>query len=297
MAEPGPAAPLDRICELAVWPPGEVERADALTALERGEVVSVPRRGFELERGERFLLDAGASDGRSKNISRDPTTGRMAGVAVQGEELAIAGRMMRRFADWSRELVEALVPKYGAALQSGRTSFRPCAIEGRAISPRKDDRRLHVDAFPSQPVQGRRILRVFANVDPKGRARVWNVGEPFEAFAARFVGDLRTAPPGSGALMQALSLTKGRRTAYDQLMLGLHDLAKLDDAYQSSAPRQRAGFAAGSSWIVFTDATLHAALEGQHALEQTFYLPVEAMAEPERSPLRILEGMTGKVLA
>jgi hypothetical protein len=34
---------------------------------------------------------------------------------------------------------------------------------------------------------------------------------------------------------------------------------------------------------------MHAALGGQHLLEQTFHLPVAAMRHPERSPLRILE--------
>ena len=53
-------------------------------------------------------------------------------------------------------------------LQKKRTSFRPGAIETRALSPRKDDKRLHVDAFPSSPVQGRRIFRVFTNAHPAG---------------------------------------------------------------------------------------------------------------------------------
>jgi len=31
-------------------------------------------------------------------------------------------------------------------------------------------------------------------------------------------------------------------------------------------------------------------------LDQTFYLPVEAMNDPARSPLRILERLTGEAL-
>jgi hypothetical protein len=37
-------------------------------------------------------------------------------------------------------------------------------------------------------------------------------------------------------------------------------------------------------------------LSGQFAFEQTFYLPVEAMRDPERSPLRVLERLVGKSL-
>jgi len=40
-------------------------------------------------------------------------------------------------------------------------------------------RLLHIDAFPSRPMHGRRILRFFANVAPDA-PRHWRVGEPFE---------------------------------------------------------------------------------------------------------------------
>ncbi len=79
-------------------------------------------------------------------------------------------------------------------------------------------------------------------------------------------------------------------------MLGLHDAAKLDGAYQRTAPRRAESFAAGSSWVVFTDSTVHAAMRGRYALEQTFYLPLSAMVAPEAAPLRILERLTGRSL-
>ena len=41
---------------------------------------------------------------------------------------------------------------------------------------------------------------------------------------------------------------------------------------------------------------LHGAMSGQHSLDQTFYLPVEAMNDPSRSSLRILERLTGEAL-
>jgi hypothetical protein len=42
---------------------------------------------------------------------------------------------------------------------------------------------------------------------------------------------------------------------------------------------------------------MHAALSGQFVLEQTFHLDIEAMAEPSRAPIKVLEKMTGRVLA
>jgi hypothetical protein len=204
--------------------------------------------------------------------------------------------MVKRFADRAESLLAQLTPAYACALQRRRTSFRPGAVADRALSRRKDDRRLHIDAFPSNPVQGRRILRVFANVNPDGRSRLWDLGEEdFESFARRFEPRLHM-PHGGGWLMQKLGLTKGRRTKYDQAMLDLHDLAKLDDRYQERAPKRRVAFPAGAMWVVYTDSVLHAALAGQHAFEQTFLLPIEAMRDEARAPVRILERITGRAL-
>ena len=40
----------------------------------------------------------------------------------------------------------------------------------------------------------------------------------------------------------------------------------------------------------------HAATRGQYQLEQTFLLPVGAMLDEQRSPLRILERLKGRSL-
>jgi hypothetical protein len=41
---------------------------------------------------------------------------------------------------------------------------------------------------------------------------------------------------------------------------------------------------------------MHAASSGQYMLEQTTHLPLTALYEPERSPLAVLERITGRVL-
>ena len=269
---------------------------DATQVLEAGGVVIVPDRPFIVAEPERSLLDPAISDGRSKNVSLDPTTGELSGVRLGDERRKALSAMIARFAQAADALLAELTPSYGGALQRRRTSFRPGAIAGRALSRRKDDRRLHVDAFPANPLQGRRILRVFANINPQGESRVWNVGEEdFETTVGRFRRRLTARGRGAG-LKASLGLTKGRQSTYDQMMLQLHDAAKLDDAYQASAPLRRLEFAAGTLWIVYTDSVMHAALAGQHALEQTYLMPVEAMQRPDRSPLRVLERLTQRRL-
>ena len=267
----------------------------ALRAIERGSVIAIERLPFVLLDDEHGLL-APALAGRGKNISLDADGGRLRGSAAEDAALNALRAMMRRFAEASATLVRNLLPRYARELQRGRTSFRPLEIEGRPVSWRKDDTRLHVDSFPSSPVQGRRILRVFTNVNREGQARVWRIGEPFEAVAQRYAGLVRFPPPGMCRALQMLGLTRGRRSSYDHLMLQLHDRMKADLAYQSAAAQTRHSFLPGSTWLLFSDQVSHAAMSGQFALEQTFYVPVSAMLEPERSPLRTLERLFARPL-
>ena len=189
-----------------------------------------------------------------------------------------------------------MLPDYRDRIEIGRTSFRPIEIAGRSSSWRKDDTRLHVDSFPATPVHGRRILRVFSNVNPYGKARSWRIGDDFESVARLFAGRLRVPWPGSATLFHLLRLTKSPRSAYDALMLQLHDLMKSDTEYQAAAPQTPFEFPPGSTWMAFTDQVSHAAMAGQFQLEQTFLLPIDGMLDPQRSPLRILERLVGRRL-
>ena len=270
----------------------------AIEALEAGGLVVLPQLAFRLDDAEAELADPAILAAKSKNVSLDPASGRVSGHVLDGERAARLAAMMHRYAAFSDALVARLLPDYADAAQRRRTSFRPAAIDQRALSARKDDKRLHVDAFPSSPVQGRRILRVFSNVDPLGRDRVWRVGDlGFEAFASAFAGRLKGKSELSRRLMGRLGLTRGARTGYDQAMLEMHDLAKLDDGWQAAAPRTEIALPAGSSWIVFTDGVLHAAMSGCNAFEQTYLMPVAAMRDPGRSPLRTLERVLERPLA
>jgi len=286
---------MTEVLELEGSDPAAAGGNRAADVLEAGGVVVFPNMPFEIADAERKFLDP-AILSESKNVSLEPISGALGGTRLGGDDAHALGSMVKRFADRAESLLAHLTPTYTGALQRRRTSFRPGAVADRALSRRKDDRRLHIDAFPSNPVQGRRILRVFSNVNPDGCSRLWDVGEEdFESFARRFEPRLHM-PHGGGWLLQKLGLTKGRRTKYDQAMLDLHDLAKLDDRYQERAPKRRLAFPAGAMWVVYTDSVLHAALAGQHAFEQTFLLPIEAMKDEARAPVRILERITGRAL-
>jgi hypothetical protein len=231
-----------------------------------------------------------------KNVSFDPATRQVGGSSLTGDMFETLRAMLARFSDDALAFVERTCPEYAPHVIRGRTSFRPVEIAGRPSSWRKDDTRLHIDAFPATPVQGRRILRVFANVNPHGRPRSWRIGDSFEEVGRHFAPALRLPFPGAGAVLNLLRITKTPRSPYDALMLQLHDRMKEDTAYQQRAPQTAFDFPAGSAWMVFTDQVSHAAMAGQYQLEQTFLLPVGAMGDEQHSPLRILERLMGRPL-
>jgi hypothetical protein len=269
---------------------------DALKRLELGQIILFPELPFLLTASEKKFLSPDYAHPRAKNISFNPLTHKIRCAQCDGEDYQNLKNMLVRFAHSADNMVRKLFPTYASALQTGRTSYRPVEIAGRVSSYRKDDTRLHVDAFPATPNQGKRILRVFANINPAGGARVWRVGEPFPEVAKRFIPTVSKQFFGKAALLNVLRLTKGLRTEYDHLMLQIHDRMKANLSYQKSAPQQEVHFTPGNTWIVQTDQVSHAAMAGQFVLEQTFYLPVHAMANPDLSPLRTLEKMIGKSL-
>ncbi len=278
MAEPSPDPPPD---------------PDIAAELEAQGLMVFANLRFPVAAREAPLLAPDAAFGKAKSASFNPASREVRGGADQ----PLAGPLMARYADWSAAQIARLAPRYADAIQKGRTSFRWREASDEPMSVRKDDRRLHADAFASQPTGGRRILRVFSNINPASEPRVWRLGEHFEAYAKRFMSGARPPLPLEPWLLQTLRITRERRTRYDALMLNLHDRAKRDEAYQAEGPSRAVSFAPGATWIVFSDSVVHAAVRGRLALEQTFYLPVEAMVDPSLSPLRILERLTGRTLA
>ncbi|MBO4119326.1 Kdo hydroxylase family protein [Cupriavidus gilardii] len=261
--------------------------------LEQGAVLYFPDLHFRFEPGEERFLDSRWSDGKSKNINLRANDTAVRGAVGSPKDLADLYELIRRYAEYSERLVLSLFPEYGPHLERAGTSLRPSEIAGRPVSWRKDDTRLHVDSFPSNPLHGKRLLRVFHNIDPQA-PRVWRVGEPFADFAARFVPRTKGMWPGQAWLMKQLHITKRERSEYDHRMLQLHDMAKADLDYQAKVPQQEFHFPPGSTWIVFSDQVLHAAMRGRAMMEQTYYLDPRAISDHTHSPEAVLSRMLGK---
>jgi hypothetical protein len=269
-----------------------------IAALEAGKVLYFPNfgeHGFAPQKEELALFREDIRDPKVRNISLDPA-GRLKGVVGDEATQALATGMVKRFRDEAEALLGKLVPRYTEHLRRGSASFRPAKVETRVQSWRADDRRLHVDAFPSRPNRGERLLRVFTNVNLEGVPRVWRVGEPFEDVAKRFMPRLKPYVAWQAKALNALQVTKSLRSEYDHLMLQLHDAMKSDLDYQKNAPQETFGFPPGCAWVCFSDQTSHSVMSGQYMMEYTAQLSPAHQYDKEASPLAILTRLQGHAL-
>ena len=152
--------------------------------VESGAVLAFPQPRVRARRRREALPRSAL--GRSARPRTSRCAGRRASCAAppaRPTTCSALRALVVRFAEQSEAFALRLFPHYRGQLRRGNTSFRPTDVAGRVRSWRQDDTRLHVDAFPSNPMQGTRLLRVFCNVNPDGAPRRWRVGEPFEAHA------------------------------------------------------------------------------------------------------------------
>ncbi len=265
-------------------------------ALEDGAVLLFPDLDFPFSDFERRFVERPFADGKAKNVNIRGADAQLRGAAGTPEEQEALRGLLVRYRAFAEGLVNRYLPDYIGRVNFAGTSYRPFDVDKRKLSWRRDDTRLHVDAFPSNPIGEKRILRVFRNINPSGQPRRWRVGEDFGSMAEKFLPRLPGYSPLSAKLLAALRITKARRSEYDHLMLHLHDALKQDEAYQASAPQADVNFLPGQTWVTFSDLVMHGAMGGQYMLEQTAYLPVAAQADPAKSPQRILAAKLGRPL-
>lgn len=276
--------------------------------LEEGNVLYFPETPFEFPAEDvQFLLSQRQSSAAyRKNIAYRPEEDRVTGVASDNVE---SERLRQVLGNYSRQvttfLTRALEP-YAGRWRLDYASFRPLQEKGREIKQKRRNDLLHVDAFPTRPTRGDRILRFFTNINPE-ESRHWVVGRPFfESLDQWLEAGFPLPPcaePVSSLLKRRLSRLAHRagmpvpdRTRYDSCMLDLHDFLKASESYQRNCEKEDLYFDPGSSWMVFTDLVPHAALSGRFALEQTFIVDRTSLLLPQRAPISVLEQRVGSPL-
>jgi hypothetical protein len=271
--------------------------------LERGEILTFEPCPFALpiEADLAFLLNQGTAGRVHKDINLNPASNAVTGY--RRESAAQAGRLrdvLRVFANGAATWLADLLPGYARSWQLDRVSFRADEEATRKLRVTARNDLLHFDAFPSRPTRGRRILRLFVNINPTD-PRVWVTSDTFTRVFAQYGS--RAGLPGSAAdgwthrfgqgFLSLFQPGAAMRTPYDVYMLRLHHFLKNSAEFQERAPRRLWHFPPRSAWLVFTDAVSHAELRGRYALEHSFFIAPEALALPAESPLALLERACG----
>ncbi len=275
---------------------------------EAGKHFVLPHTPFAFPDDDlKFLLGLKQADASfHKNIAYRPAEDRITGLdkSARGPEVDRLRAIVAGYSRRSTEFLGWLLPPYAGKWKLDYASYRPLEEQGRPPARLRARNDLpHVDAFPTRPTNGDRILRLFTNINPS-QNRVWITSQVFDVIGPQFAKMLGLPrEQSSNAVAKALRgianaahVPGANRSPYDDFMHRCHNAMKESGEFQENCPKQRWEFPPHSTWIVFTDSVSHAVLQGQYALEQTFIISRDAMVHPENSPLRILERLAGHPL-
>ena len=278
-------------------------------ALEDGHILffSSPPFLFPQEEIDFLLKQRQGGSKARKNIAYKPQIDRItnhdASDPQQAEQLK---QILRNYSKRVTEFLSDLLAPYAKGWKHDYASFRPFQEKGRKLRLRARNDLLHVDAFPTRPLHGARILRFFTNINPT-ESRRWVTSRPFGELAREFGGDQGVSYPATAGYSlkdrlerkwkQALHSSGFKvplRSPYDRFMLKMHNFLKENEEFQKNCPKDQWDFPPNSCWAVFTDQVSHAALAGQYAIEQTFLVPQTSLLCPDKAPVSILERLSGR---
>ena len=286
----------------AVFMLHEADRGDWADALERGRIVHFPQCPLALPEPEdqEFLRGGLSPYLRRKNVSYYPGADRLTGLKAPRSVIDRAGRILSAHSARVRDFLHRGMPELTRAWTPGTSSFRPLEERGRGLSAHASNELIHVDAGAYGATHGDRILRFFVNLNPSAE-RVWISKGGFEELLRRHGEEAGVCRGGltPGLLERAWSgllQVTGRAfpmarvidtSPYDRRMRRFHNWMKDTPAFQQP-PHHRFSFAPFSAWMVLTDGVSHACVSGQHALADTFLIPLRNCRLP--APYDLLMG-------
>jgi hypothetical protein len=231
----------------------EISKAAELAAhycrrLEAGDILHFAETPFALDPTEReFLLDVRQSSaGYHKNISYRPREDRIRGAVGKGVDMERLRAVMRGYSQRAAAFISNFLTPYQQGLQLDFASFRPIEERGRKMPLTSRNDLLHVDAFPTRPTNGDRILRLFTNIHPS-TPRGWMTTDCFDVLAREMAMDaglaemvrkngsaFRAMQRGFSGMLSRLRIPMKQRSLYDRFMASFHDYLKHNQTFQES---------------------------------------------------------------
>jgi hypothetical protein len=239
--------------------------------LERGEHVTFPADKFPLPPSDdlAFLRTRQLRRRTQQAILFDPTTRHTSGArATSAADKQRLDRIMEAFSEVCTSFLSQVLPEYARQWVHDRASLRTEEEAIRSLRHNARNDLLHIDNFPTRPSAGRRILRLFVNINP-AEPRVWITSEKFAALLDRLHAvhriSQRTVREWCEPLPAWQRLLAGDwsgRPAYDVFMLKLQQFLRSSEHFQENAPKHFHHFPPGTAWLLLADGLSHAVLRG-----------------------------------
>jgi len=275
--------------------------------LERGNILTITPTPFMPNEDEcAFLRQQNqALSGKHKNIAYKPHLRKVTGVDSTSAQIADStSAILGAYSEGALNYLAELFPDYASVWKVDYASFRPVEEQGRDLPLSHRNDLMHLDAFPTRPTYGGRILRAFTNIHPD-RDRVWGISHSFPELVSLYaqdaglqgvIGPIAAARRWAISTARVVGLRSPNRSAYDEFMLKFHHYLKSNQEFQKDGQLYAPSFSPGTTWIAFTDQVAHRVVSGQYAIEQTCIVPLSAMVLPEMAPVNVLAKAAGSPL-
>jgi hypothetical protein len=225
--------------------------------LESANILYFPQTPFAISPADRQTLlgQKQTSAAFHKNVAYRPAGNRVTGLDKSESSEAEALRaILQSYSQNAAIFLGELLPPYAGKWKLDFASYRPIEERGRPARLHARNDLPHVDAFPTRPTNGDRILRLFTNINPE-RDRVWVTAPPFVAIAPHFAKTVGLPTQTRNDFLsvairrvaRAVNLPGARRSPYDHFMHECHNAMKEDSAFQQSAAKQRWEFPPNST--------------------------------------------------
>lgn len=264
---------------------------------ERGEIVVWPTCPFIqfAETDLRILNNISATFAGKKDISFDPLNRRFSGRrSIAGENAVQLEELFLHFSQLAEEWLLHTCPEYEGGVVRDRVTWHLSEEATRLLRHNARNDLLHIDHFPTRPSNGRRILRVFINLDQHD-PNVWSTADRIREIVQQY-GRVHPIPKRE---QESWLSTKTRwpqfflpnwlgRSEYDSLMLRIHHWLKNNEDYQVKSARKLWSFPSGCMWAVCTDSLSYAWLRGKRVLEHSFFINQNVWQAVDHAPISIL---------
>src|ERR1700749_2362840 len=156
--------------------------------LETGNILYFPATPFVISEEDRAVLlgQKQTSGAFHKNVAYRPAEDRVTGLdkSESAEAEKLRG-ILQHYSQSATKFLGELLPPYAGKWKLDYASYRPLEEQGRPARLRARNDLPHVDAFPTRPTNGDRILRLFTNINPS-QNRVWITSQTFDVIGPQF---------------------------------------------------------------------------------------------------------------